>query len=241
MLDQPGKALLRFQNVGPMSGQEPTGSQAGQAFRRLHEIPDVSVGRRHERGRPFHHVIAREDHVIHSKGKMTGKVAGRVNHFKLPVLAVDDVAVGYLDVGAKQVVDAFATAREARFRKTLHGCTSPGLGRPETKHGCSGSLSKSPGKRAVVGMRVRYQYVGDVFARRCTQNCIKMGFVFGPGIYDCNPTLADNVAVRSPMGHHAGIRGKDAPNSVSNGSDMPCLRYAHRPFFSRSIALRVMA
>ena len=164
-----------------------------------------------------------------------------MNYFKLPVLAVDDVAVGYLVVGAKQAVDTFATACETCLRKALHGCIAPGLGRSETKHGCSGTPGKSPGKRAVVGMRVRYQYVRDMLARRCTQNCIKMGFVFRPGIYNCNPALADNVAVRSPMGHHAWVRGKDAPNPVPNGPDMPCLRFAHRPFLSRSFALRVMA
>lgn len=179
----------------------------------------------------MHHVIARENDVVHPEGKMTGKVARRVNHVKLPVLAADDVAVGYLDVGSKQAVDTFSAAREARLRKTLHRCIAPGLRWPETEHGCPGPHGQPPGKRAVVLMRVGNQYLCDMLARRRPQNCVKMRFIFRPGIYDGNPPLADNVAVRPPIGHCARIRGKDAPNSVFDSSNKPCLRFAHRPLF----------
>ena len=80
----------------------------GELLQRSHVVAHGAVGRRHDRGRPSHHMIAGKQRVVllEGKGHVIGGVAGRRHRFDGPAVAAHDLAIFERDVRAEIAVAA---------------------------------------------------------------------------------------------------------------------------------------
>src|SRR6266702_4259169 len=108
MADQEAHEARTIRNLGAVAGEIQILLARGEPVERLHVVDHRAVGRRHDRGRPPHHVIADEVELSLGPGerKMVGGVAGRGDGFQTPAGALDDVAMGDPDVRREVAIGA---------------------------------------------------------------------------------------------------------------------------------------
>ncbi len=108
MADQEPDIALRVRNFRAVAGKIQVFVPPVEPIERGHVVDHRSVRRRHDRGRPAHHVIADETDLSLAPGErqMIGGVARRRHRFQRPARAFDDIAIPYLDIGPEIAVGA---------------------------------------------------------------------------------------------------------------------------------------
>ncbi len=201
---------LGFRNFRAMAREVQIFCAGLQPVERGHVVDHRSIRRRHDRGRPAHHVIADEIDLSLGPGErqMIGGVAGRRDRLQRKPLPFDDVAVLDLDVRPEIAVGAgfriVLLALEARPRGAMR---SLGIDRR-----AGGGLDPR-GVRRVVAVGMGDQNMRHGLATHGIEQRLGVRLIVGTGIDDRDLALAHDVADRAGEGERARIVAQDAPHA----------------------------
>ena len=182
----------------------------GEPVQRGHVVAHGAVRRRHDRGRPSHHVIAGKQHVGAAQRvrHVVRRVAGGGDRLQRPAVALDDLAMGDPPVrhefGIAAGIEALGFADVQRPRRPV---------RPLAIGDRPGRRLDLGRRRRMVAMGVGDDDVGHRLAAHRVEQRIDVLLVEGTGIDDGDLAAPDDVAQRPLEGERARIVDQDAPHA----------------------------
>lgn len=176
----------------------------------IHVVAHRAVGRRHDRGRPSHDVIAGEEEIGAAKpeGEMVCGMAGRGDGLEPEAPGLHDAAVHENCVGREGGVASGLHARRLALVERARRAVWPG---GDDRR--AGQRLERPGGERVVAMRVGDEDAGDAGATDCGAKRVEMRRVVGAGVNDDEVPVADQIGVRSTKSEGSGIRRSDAADA----------------------------
>lgn len=186
----------------------------GEPVKASEEGAHVAVGRRDERGRPAHDVIAGEDRgtsgQVGGEAEVIAEMAGRVDRPELPTFALHICAIAKRHVRTEIRVDAFAATDPAALGQCGHGRRTSGRRATEGEDGCAGFPGKPAGEGGMVEMGMGDEDMADPFAgAEGGEDRREMAAMLGPGVDHCDRTLANYVCVGAMQRHRRWIGRKN--------------------------------
>ncbi len=137
------------------------------------------------------------------EGDVVRGVAGGVNSFECVTLAFDDLTVGKPVVGREVAVAAGIERRHfAEMQRAGGAMRSFGEGF------CAGRPPDRGGRRRVIAMCMRNQYLCDGFITECREDCFDMAGIGRAGVDDRYRAFADDVGIGALEGEGAWIVAK---------------------------------
>ena len=200
----------RLVHRAAVTGQIERLAAAGELFQRSHVIAHGAVGRRHDRGRPRHHMVAGEQEIgfLECVRHVVGRVSGRRHRFHGPAGAADLFAVGERDIGAE--IHVGAGVEPARLADVQRTRQAVGALRINLGAGCGLDLGHGGG---MIAVGVGDENVGDGLPAHGVEQRADMRVVIGAGVEDRDLAAADDVADRALIGERAGIVGDDGAHA----------------------------
>ena len=183
---------------------------APSLLQRVHVVAHRAVGRRHDRGRPAHDVVAGKHHarILQRERHVVRGVAGRGHGFERPAVAAHHVAVGQRVIGAEVGVVARLHARRlAGIERARRAVRALGI------DGRAGRGLDGGRRGRMVAMGVGDEDVRHGLAAHRIEHRLDVVLVLRTRIDDRDLAAPEDVAERALEGERPGIVGDDAAHA----------------------------
>ena len=215
MLDERLDVGTRVHDGRPVGGQVGGVPACGVSVDQAAEVGDVGVhvaiGRRHDRGGPAHHVVAREQQIALHLGEahVVGDVAGGVEALDAEPVADQHIAVAHDDVGDEVPISRLGLLTSVgcvrpvrRIRPVNRVVAGAGIDRmgPEPVGGSSRRRRQRGGRGRVVRVGVGDQDVRHRSTVERREQGVDVGGQVRAGVDDGHLGLAEHVGPCSPGG-----------------------------------------
>ena len=189
-----------------VAGMEDAPFAGGEPRTGGHEVGQITIGGRDQRGRPAHHMVGGETGIAPDEAKVVADVTGGVDRFKLPAFARDPLAIGKDLVRGETRINAFAAPDFTAFGKRLHHRRASGGGIAEGQHRGAGCVGQGTRQGRVVRMGMGDDDMGDALLRSDgVQDRLQMRGAVGAGVDHGKAAGAQKIGVGAPIGHGRGV------------------------------------
>ena len=206
VLDQGAQPACRVGHRRAMAGQKLPPPPPREFIQRGPIIRHIAFGWRDNRGRPSHHMIARQEAVAQAEADVVAHMAGGVDHADCHAAEVQSLAVGDPPVWREGYVTAL-TAGQALCAKPLHLRAYSSIGVAVSQHFRPGQGHQTGHQAGVIQMGMGDQDGRDRPATQGGQNSRQMGWQVGAGVDHDDLILPQKVGVGPRAGEGARVGG----------------------------------
>ncbi|CAB5003109.1 unannotated protein [freshwater metagenome] len=208
-------------------------------------VGHVAVGRRDDRCRPPHDVVAAKQHVLLAvpEAEVVRDVTGGVQYVEGPTRPFDDVAGGDEYIGYEREVGPLLDL--ALGLALLLGFAGERVGAERVHRGVDARVAQHRRGRGVIAVGVRDEDRDDLLAAECAQQCLHVRRVSRPGVDDRNLAPADDVGAGAVererarvVREHASDMGRHRVGEARHSCELPDVGY-HRGHVSYPLLICV--
>lgn len=170
----------------------------------------VAIGRRDQRGGPAHDQIAGKHHVLPVKTEVIAHVAGRMQRGDRTCLGFNHGPMGQSDIRGKALIHTFAAANLIAKRGHHRAASCQSIAKGIDRR--AGGVRERPRAFGMIAMRMGDEDVGQTRAlRQGVEDRRAVIGQIGAGVdQHAGLPVAQEIAVRAPIGHQGRVRRQDA-------------------------------